>query len=83
MFCTLAMASFPSFSTLLHQIALALLWLAVGGLGMAVMTMIIDKIFEPKIKFSEELLKGNVAVAIYMAAYILGLAFIAAHAISG
>ena len=68
--------------TLTQSALYSILWIAIGIIGLVVSVKIIDIVFERKIDLPAELLKGNVAVAIYFAAYILGIAYIAGIAIS-
>jgi putative membrane protein len=64
-----------------HIIGLNLLYAAVGVVLMFVSYRIIDKL-TPEVNFPEELRKGNVAVAIFVAAIFISIALIIGRALN-
>ena len=65
----------------LDIIALNLLYAVAGVVLMFVAYRVIDRL-TPQVDFPEELKKGNVAVAIFIAAIFLSIAMIIGHALN-
>jgi hypothetical protein len=65
-----------------YALGLSSVWLFFSAIMAMVMVKLIDKIFFPKICFSDELKNGNVAVSILMGAVVIALALITQVAIS-
>ena len=51
------------------------------GIGLLVLGYFVFDILVKKVDFSEELKKGNVSVAVVVAAFLLGLSYIVAHVV--